>query len=83
VEKSGANPGTWKRLCQLLNRQLATTISYRYKLLTSAADKGPWTLQEDEDLLKHLFAGKADSTIQDIRDISFKDLKSVGNEVNR
>jgi hypothetical protein len=81
--KSGANAGTWKRLRQLLNRQLTTTITYRHKLLTSATDRGTWTLQEDEDLLKHFFDGKTETTIQDIREISLQDLKGVRNKVNR
>jgi hypothetical protein len=83
VKKSGANFETWKRLCQLLNRQKTATILNRFRLLNSDKDSGAWTLQENLTVLEHFFAGKTDTTAQDIRDISLQEFKSLENKVNR
>ncbi len=83
MKRKGANFETWKRLCQLLNRQKSTTILNRFRLLNSDQDSGAWTLQEDQIVLEHFFAGKTDTTAQDIRDISLQDFKSLENKVNR
>jgi hypothetical protein len=83
VKKTGPNPKTWKRLCKLLNRKKTSSVRYRHLTLTSATESGTWTLQEDEIMLKHFFAGKSDCTAQDIKNISIYDLKSLATQLNR
>jgi hypothetical protein len=83
VKKNGANLETWKRIASLLHRLKHCTISARYSVLCSQYSAGHWTSEEDEVFLEHFFAGKTDSTAQDIRDISIQDLKNVEEKHDR
>jgi hypothetical protein len=83
VKKNGANHETWKRIASLLNRLHYGTISARYSVLSSQYSAGRWTSEEDEVFLEHFFAGKTDSTVQDIRDISIQDFKKIEEKLCR
>ncbi len=83
VKKNGATLETWKRIASLLDRLKYCTIYSRYKVLSSQHSRGRWTSEEDEVFLEHFFAGKTDSTAQDIRDVSIQDLKNFEEKHDR
>ena len=85
VRKSGACASTWRKLSLVLNRNYTDSIANRYKTITDYQyqQKGRWSLTEDEMLLEHLFEGKSNVGIEEIKNVAYNDFKSFALLLNR
>jgi hypothetical protein len=80
VQTNGANPSTWAKLAQKLNRIRPGAVQVRYNNLATGmgfSHKKMWTLGEDEITLRHFFEGKTDSGVENIKSIGLRHFKPL------